>query len=148
MRHRTFHGFIISIIAGAMVAGCASHDVRTAAVPGASATAASSVEDLAGTWRGTEGSVTDFYQYVALDLQLQIFRDGGYILSATRKNLGNNVGKPYIEVGNAYRKGELIVLRSNAGGEVSLRRSGNSLYGLEQDRNSERAVINRLDRVT
>jgi hypothetical protein len=56
------------------------------------------------------------------------------------------VGKPFKEAGTVGQKGRQIVLKSSEGSQRTLRRSGDTLYGLEQDFLSEFPVMDRLDR--
>src|SRR5262249_4089625 len=85
--------------------------------------------------------------YVDLRLSLQIYDDGAYVLSATPGSRGNNVGKPFIEVGQAYERGRDLVLRTEDGSTRVLRKSGDTLYGMAEDPLSGRSVIDRLGRI-
>ena len=108
----------------------------------------STAPGIHGIWKGSSESSSSALYYVDLRLSLQIYDDGAYVLSATPGSRGNNVGKPFIEVGQAYERGRDLVLRTEDGSTRVLRKSGDTLYGMAEDPLSGRSVIDRLDRIS
>src|SRR5262249_56922536 len=83
----------------------------------------STAPGIHGIWKGSSESTSSALYYVDLRLRLQIYDDGAYVLSATPGSRGNNVGKPFIEVGQAYERGRDLVLRTEDGSTRGLRQS-------------------------
>jgi hypothetical protein len=120
------------VLAGLAVAGCAgpSSLTRTGDVIRA---AASQAGDLGGTWKGSFGWPGGSYWPDDGNCTLRIKDDGTFTAHVVPIPGANNLAKPSSWAGTVGRDGDLVVFRVPKGPTLTLRRSGERLYGVARD---------------
>jgi hypothetical protein len=124
--------------------GCARPPVG---LPGLEVTAAAagSPGGIAGTWRGSAGQIYSSLYAIEAACVVRIERDGAFIAACTPSPAANNLAKPATWSGRAIDRGDRVTFET-AGPAVTLRREGNTLYGVASDPLTEADVLIRLER--
>jgi hypothetical protein len=143
MLQRTFVVVPIAIAVVALVVGCAGPTASSTSRPAASALTPAS--ELAGTWAGTVGasgaSSSDEGHCV-----VQIAEDNTFTATCGPSGGADNVAKVSTWSGSVVIRGHRVTFRNSQGSQVTLIRSGNTLYGMAKDSSTGRTVMVNLER--
>jgi hypothetical protein len=135
------------MLVGLAIAGCAgpSGPPRTEAV---STAAATRFGDLDGTWKGSYGWPGGSYWPDDANCTLRIEDDGTFTASVVPMPGANNLAKPSRWSGTVSRDGDLVMFRVAKGPTLTLRRSGERLYGVARDPAVGVPVVVELERAS
>ena len=134
-------GLLALVALGMLAAGCAGPNVAVGSAPtGPVAFTPAPGPQVSGTWRGMFYEVASHRTSKVLEGQivLQINEDGTFTETLT--------GQPAL-TGKVTVKGNRVVLDSSTGSQMTLMRSGNTLYGLTSQLVSGASVSVRLNRI-
>ena len=141
MVQRKLIGLLAIAALGTVAVGCAGPSVAVgSAPPSPVAFTPAAGTPISGTWRGLFYEVASHRTSKVLEGQivLQINDDGTFTETLT--------GQPGL-TGKVTVKGNRVVLESSTGSQVTLMRSGNSLYGVTAQVASGASVAIRVDRI-
>ena len=145
MRHHTLIGKLCAVAALTLLSGCAGLG-PVSPPPGSGALQPDS--ELVGTWTGSLNWVAPSLYDDEANLRLQIREDGTFTATVTPGRAGNNIAKPSSLAGTVVANDKLVTLRNETGPWpwLTLRRSGDTLYGVANDPAIQSAVMLRFHR--
>jgi hypothetical protein len=145
MRHRTLIARLSAVAALTFLSGCAGLG-PVSPPPGSGAWRPD--RELVGTWTGSLNWVAPSLYDDEANLRLQIREDGTFTATVTPGRAGNNIAKPSSLAGTVVANDKLVTLRNETGPWpwLTLRRSGDTLYGVAHDPAIQSAVMLRFHR--
>lgn len=120
------------VLAALAAAGCAGPGTLARAGDAVAATA-SRPGDLSGTWQGSFGWPGGSYWPDDGNCTLRVNRDGTFTATVVPTPGANNLAKKSQWSGTVDRDGDLVKFRVPQGPTLTLRRSGERLYGVARD---------------
>ena len=121
-----------SILAALIIAGCAGPTAHSSI-----AVTPAAVGDLAGTWKGAYWWLGGVYYEDEGRVSIEIGHDGCYTVTMSPARAANNIAIPQRWSGHVVQKGNTIEFHTAhegwSGSWASLRRSGDTLYGVTRD---------------
>ena len=135
------------VLVGLAIAGCAGPSSQSRAGAMTSA-AASRSGDLNGTWEGSYGWPGGSYWPDDANCTLRIKDDGTFTASVVPIPGANNLAKPSRWSGTVSRDGDLVMFRVAKGPTLTLRQSGDRLYGVARDPAVGVPVVVELERAS
>ncbi len=141
MTKRKLIGLLALVLLGMVATGCAGPATAASSGPtGPVAFTPARVAQVSGTWRGVFYEVASHRTSKVLEgqVELRINEDGTFTETMT--------GQPALS-GKVSVQGNRVVLDSATGSQLTLMRSGNTLYGLTAQLVSGASVAVRLNRI-
>ena len=121
------------VLVGLAVAGCAGPSAQSRAGDVVTAATAGQPGELSGTWEGSYGWPGGSYWPDDANCTLRIKDDGTFTATVVPIPGANNLAKPSSWAGTVSREGDLVKFRVAKGPTLTLRRSGERLYGVARD---------------
>ena len=145
MRRHTLIARLCAVAGLTLLSGCAGLG-PVSPPPGSGALRPDS--ELVGTWTGSLNWVAPSLYDDEANLRLQIRDDGTFTATVTPGRAGNNIAKPSSLAGTVVANDKLVTLRNEVGPWpwLTLKRSGDTLYGVANDPAIQSAVMLRFHR--